>query len=353
MKIITSLFTDKHDFSKNPQLSHLNYSSKRMAYWQCCITFFATSVKVNPNERHVLYTNDFDDVIFIGINLKEFLLDLGIEIIYHPMEVFNVPDKFTSMLAGAFYKLEVLNDLGENNDSDVCLLDSDCVWIKPCDPIKRILKTGKIILFDVYKLKNLETENPHGTSRKELLEAFKEIKPDYPNPTPVMYGGEIIAGNAKNIKVIAQKLRSAYQQIIPESGELPKFKNGKKFMDGMEVFSSFVYNMLNMKHVDSEEAGIMRRIWTAPNINNASITDMNLMIWHLIAEKHRGIPILSERVLEKNSVFWRLENEKIGEFLGGYLGIPERKVKIKEKSFLETLLPRIENKLKEKIAGFK
>jgi hypothetical protein len=353
MKIITSLYTDKHDFSINPQLYHLNYSSKRMAYWQCCVTFFATSIKVNPNEQHILYTNDFDDVIFNGVNLKGFFLDLGVEIIYHPMEVFNVSDKFTSMLAGAFYKLEVLNALGENNDSDVCLLDSDCIWIKPCDPVKRILKTGKIVLFDVYKLKDLETECPHGTSRKELLEAFKQINPEFPNSEPVRYGGEIIAGQAKSIKEIATRLRNAYQQIISKAGELPKFKNGKKFMDGMEVFSSFVYNTLPMKKADAEESGILRRIWTSPNLNNVSSNDMNLVIWHLIAEKNRGIPILAERVLEKDSVFWRLKIERIGEYLGGYLGIPERKVKIKERSFLEKLLPGIENKLKEKFAGFK
>jgi hypothetical protein len=353
MKIITTLFTDKKDTSKNPQLYHLNNSNKRLIYWQCCVTFFATSVKLNPNEHHVLYTNDPDDAYFNDVNIKDFLINLGVEIIHLPMKLFNVPHKFSSFLSGAFYKLEVLHDLGKNNDSDVCLLDSDCIWIKPCDPIKEFLAKDKIVLFDVYKLRDLETESPHGTSRKELFEVFKKIDPNYRNPAPVRYGGEIIAGNAKSIKTIAKSLGAVYQQIVQEAAELPKFKNGKKFMDGMEVFSSFVYNLLPMKQVDSEDTRILRRIWTSPQVNNVSKNDMSLVIWHLIAEKSRGIPLLAEEVLDQDSNFWKLNKEGLPDFLGGYLGIPKRKVKIKEASFLEKLLPYVKNMLKEKIIGFR
>jgi hypothetical protein len=347
MKIITSLFTDKHDYSKNPQLYHLNNSHKRLVYWKCCATFFATSVKVNPDEQHVLYTNDADDIFFNGVNIKEFLTDLGVEIIYLPLKLYNVPHKYSSFLAGAFYKLEVLNELQIGNNSDICLLDSDCIWLKSCERIKEIIGQGKIVLFDVYKLKG-EDSDPHGNTKQEMYEVFRQLNPEYPNPAPVRYGGEIIAGDSDNIRVIAKSLSSAYRKIITELDELPRFKNGKKFMDGMEIFSSYVYNIIPMEKVDSEEEGILRRIWTAPKVNNVKKSDKNLMIWHLIAEKHRGIPLLAEKVIDRNSVFWKVENKKACEYLGGYLGIPERKVKVKEASIMERLIPKITNRIREK-----
>ena len=40
----------------------------------------------------------------------------GVEIRYLPFEVFNPPKKFSSKLKLAFYKLDVIKDLGKENN---------------------------------------------------------------------------------------------------------------------------------------------------------------------------------------------------------------------------------------------
>ncbi len=353
MKIITSLYIDKSDYSKNPQLAHLNFNNKRIAYWECCVTFFSSSIKVNPKDHHILYTNDKSEIVINNRNIKDFLNGLGVEIIYLPFIQFNVPNKFSSYLSAAFYKLEVLYALRQENTDDICLLDSDCIWIRPADPIKKILLEDKIILYDIYKLKDNYTESPHGLSKKDLYDVFNQVLPNYPNPEPIRYGGEIVASNAKNFKKIADTMISSYNRIIKEFTHLPKFKNGKKFLDGMEFFTSFVYNMIEIEHVDTEEEMILKRIWTRQNVNTVSKSNLDLVIWHLIAEKGRGIHLLCKEVLNEKSNFWNIGLDQMPEYLGGYMGIPERKIKMKELSFLQTIIPTIKNKIKEKITALR
>lgn len=353
MKIITSLYIDKSDYSKNPQLAHLNYNNKRIAYWECCITFFSSSIKVNPQDHHILYTNDKSEIVINNKDIKDFLSGIGVQIIYLPFRQFNVPHKFSSYLSAAFYKLEVLYALSQENTDDVCLLDSDCIWIRPADKIKEILREDKIILYDIYKLKDHNTKSPHGISKNDLYEVFNQVLPGYPNRDPVRYGGEIVASNARNFKKVADTMIDSYNKIINEFTHLPKFKNGKKFLDGMEFFTSFVYNMLQIAHVDAEEEMILKRIWTRENVTTVSKSNLDLVIWHLIAEKGRGIHLFSKEVLDQKSSFWTMGTDRIPEYLGGYMGIPERKIKLNEPSFFQTILPRIKNKIKEKITALR
>lgn len=348
MKIVTSLYLDRKDLSKNPQLAHLDYQKKRLTYWQCCITFFYSSLRLNPREKHVLYTNDtVDGLPWRGKDIKEFIAGLGVTIKYLPLEFYQIPPKYSTYLFGAFYKLEVLKALKEEaDDESICLLDSDCIWIKPCEAIKERISQNNILLYDVYKIADLDVKK-HGISRRDMYNFFSAISPGYTNVAPVRFGGEIVACNSQDLKILSDNLESEFMLVMDRISSLPKFENGKKFLDGMEFFSSYVYNKIPIRWKDSGD--ILKRIWTTADVNNVSEDDVNLVIWHLIAEKSVGIPLLSQKILDQDPEHTETPDELLYEYFGGFVGIPERRVSVKKTSFMRTLIPRAKNKIREKI----
>ena len=66
-------------------------------------------------------------------------------------------------------------------------------------------------------------------------------------------------------------------------------------------------------------------MWTMDDFNNIVQADLERVIWHLPAEKSRGLYLLFKEVIKEDTGFWDVDITKFNHYLGDYVGVPERK----------------------------
>ena len=106
--IVTSICVDQDNSGPEvnyPQIGDQRQSERRLIYWQCVYTFCSTSLSVNGDKRHFVFTNDDKDVIAKGLDIKQALAEAGVSIVYRPFDVCD-PHPFSKSYRNAFYKLE-------------------------------------------------------------------------------------------------------------------------------------------------------------------------------------------------------------------------------------------------------
>lgn len=334
MNIITSICVDEneHSTSTYPNTKYSTSSQRRLFYWNCVIVFFCSSIRCNPKARHILYTNDQEPLIINGKDIYQYLKSLNVEIKYLPFSSFVPPDRISRVFKNAFYKLDVIKELGTVEGHSL-LLDSDCFWTKTDEELYALVQSDAVLLYNVYENKD-PTVKYHGISPSDMGQVFKQLDPNYPEPYPIRFGGEIISGSQQNFKYIASVLEKEFNNIINSTTEPPLFNNGKKIFDGMEFFTSYVYNKLPLNTDWINTKKFIRRIWTDVTSSFAVPSDIHLTIWHMPNEKKQGVPLLVKKILKQNSDFWTIPLSEFPHYLGKYLGVPERKSHIAKGRFL-------------------
>lgn len=297
-----------------------NTQERRAIYWKCATVSFATSVRCNPSAQHILYTNDTRELLLKGVDVKAKLKALGVEIRLLPFSSFKPPKGYSTRFRNAFYKLDVLQALSRETGAPVLLLDSDCVWVRPDNFLTQVFQKNTVLLYDYYNMSNPHTKI-HGISREEIGNLYREIDPDYPQPHPIWFGGEIIGANSEHLGQIGEQLEKVFALILAKYPEYPpRFADGTSIFDGDEYLSSFVYNQMTIPWVNA--TGYLRRIITALTYHTARPEDLNLTIWHLIEEKTQGFPLLYKEVTNENSYFWRVPLTEFSRYLGQFFGLP-------------------------------
>jgi hypothetical protein len=330
-QIATSICVDDQPqdaLSEYPMLGGAKDSNERRAiYWRLVTLFCCTSVRCNPEHKHLVYTNDKNDVFIGKVNIKQFLSNLGVEIVELPFKTFSPPDTLSKKFKNAFYKLEVIQALcmlGQPNDTSSILLDSDCIWANSSSQLHSAIQKHKILLYDIYKKDDPFEKHPaHKLSMADIGKVFKSIDSTYPEPYPIWYGGEIMGGRSSVLRIIANELEKVFNQIIEQSKTHQyTFPNGQNIFDGMEHFTSLAYNK-KLAEID-DASKFIKRLYTGETLNNVEPEDINLPIWHLPAEKQRGLLLLFKEAIRLNSKFWSVEPKNFSNYLGEYVGIPIR-----------------------------
>lgn len=336
INIVTAICVDKDTRGKNMNYPQVNsFVNRRELYWKLVTVFCCTSLKSNENHRHLVFTNDTDDIVIDNIEIKGFLRKKNVEIINLAFKEFD-PEPHSQSFRNAFYKLEVIKALGNEQHSSI-LLDSDCLWVRPSKTLTDLLEEGKqLLLIDSYqRKKDPLSKLVHNMSVKDMGDLYKGIDLAYPTAHPVWYGGEVIGGHPRHFKQIAEELSTLFPQIMNDydAGKTHSFANGKSIFDNDEFISSYIYNKLPIEVFDIWNV-FLRRMWTSPIHTDITTTDFDLPIWHLPAEKETGLSLLFREILKKGSAFKTTDD--LPKFLGERTGVPERKYKIR-KSFKETL----------------
>lgn len=327
MNIVTSICVDEDEKDLDviyPATLGASGDQRKIIYWKCVAVFFATSVRCNPTAKHILYTNDRHPVIIKGADLKVFLTGLGVDIRYVPFKHFKPPVGYSKIFKNAFYKLDVMRELGmeEENEYSI-LLDSDCVWTKHNSNIVDLFKSGEVLLYDMYQSYKNPTKGKFYEVRVKLGKLYKEVNPNYPKMEPTQFGGEFVGALNKNFKVMADLIHEAFILILASFKDPDlKLDDGRRLFDGMEFLTSYVYNSMPLKYFNAKD--FISRIWTSLKFSNATPEDRRLTVWHMPSEKTQGFPLLYDKIVNKNSKFWNVPVEEFSTYLGGYLGVPKQ-----------------------------
>ena len=325
--IVVTVCIDENEQDANvryDQLLNTSSSGRRDLYWKLAFTFCSVSCRVNPDKKHIVFTNDQKGITIKNENINQRLADMGVEVRYMPFKNFN-PSVHSKIFKNAFYKVEAIAALGAEEVGSI-LLDTDCLWVQPCPELDEFINKDELLVSDIYERSDTpDLKGPHGQSMRDMGDLYKKIDPNYPCTTPIWYGGEVVGGSSKTMHSVAEKAKKVFDQVMKKAGEgvFYNFENGKNFLDGNEQITSFVYNsgIVKVRHIND----FIRRIWTYPDINNVREGDMSLAIWHLIGEKKTGLSLLFNEALNQNSKFWNIGLLDFKYYLGEYCGIPTRK----------------------------
>lgn len=315
-------------------------------YWRCLLVFFITSKRFNKNEKHILFTNVKQLPIVDGRKISDLLTQLEVQIIFTDFK-YKTPKGYYGAFQNQFYEFSILEYISDNNTADddlYLVLDSDCIFIKPVQPLfDEAAKTGFISFEDEVKPDYVI----NGLSRIDLKNLYEDLLGKQIAEIPSYHLGEFMLCSARNIKQFFKDFIILWPQL------LSRYKDGKlKFNEEAHTLSYLYFK--NGFRASSNNI-YMRRIWTNPLFyREVRDTDSELAIWHLPAEKTFGIFRLYDLLLNHSTNFgFGMDNDSFVSLVKKLVGIPELPIKMKIEYYTISYFKAIKKRLKKAERSFR
>lgn len=279
--ISTWIYLDsKEEKSHFPQIGGDSSEEEfQKIYWRCILVFYETSIRNNKDNQHILFTNTNTLPIVDEINFKDYFKKNNIEVVVLE-NLYPLPKNYYGSFGNQFFEFSIIDHLSKimAPKDRILILDSDCIFTKPINPIYDILDTNIAATY-VYEYE--EDHKINGLTRKEMKVLFNELGYEV-DSSPLYSAGEILLASGKFIKNVAQDFPNLFQDLLQRNN------NGNlKFNEEAHVLSYYYY-----KHDASLGTlnNFIKRLWTdKTKFRNVEKKDENLAIWHLPAEKTTGI----------------------------------------------------------------
>lgn len=305
-----------------PLVATLGRAQRRDAYWKSVVTFFATSLRQNPDAHHIACTNVEKIPEISGLDVGAFLSGLGVEIVRLPFG-FRPPEGISRNFGNTFFRFDTMKFLGSMQDRDrvSILLDCDCIWLKNAGPIVDDVCDNGLQVFDYFYSPPVDRKI-HNFSRLDLGRLFRCIDPEFPVEAPLWLGADILSGTADHFAALVNEADRAHQALGgcgPD--DIPRLPNGHTIFDNDEYMISFACAKLGVH--EGRARTYLERVWTSLFYRTVRDSNMDLTVWHLPHEKTQGLPRLYKKVIDKGSPFWTLPpGPDLTEYLGAFFGIP-------------------------------
>lgn len=250
-------------------------------YWRCTLCFYASSVAVNPGKRHVFFTNVRLPTID-GVSVAEVFAQLGVETVELPI-TFRLASGSVGSWGNQFYVFDVIRYIAATGGADRwIILDSDCVWRQPIDAMEQAIDAHGAITYELDSSEHPEDEPINGLSRAGMA-AFLGRVSDQQRPRIPYFGGEIFAATLPALRDIDSRVDPLWARIVANEPDAPREE---------AHFLSILYAIIG--YAPGTANGFIRRMWTTFHHHNLARSDLDLMIWHLPAEKKTGFAELFE-----------------------------------------------------------
>ena len=312
-------------------------------YWRCVCLFFASSTRHNPQAAHQLFTT-VGEIPDVGdFQTRRFLETLGVQVVPVPF-TYLPPPGFYGAWRNQFYILDIVKHLDQHAaaDEQYVILDSDCIFTAPVQPLSEALNRCGLLALDL----NLPPEEDiNGITRREMTEIFQDLGQPCPEEPAAYYGGEAFAATAEAIHRLAREVDPLWQY------GLERFRAGKPKFNEEAHFLSYLY--LKLGYASPTANPFIRRIWTQRKLLTANQADFSLIIWHVPAEKKYGLRRLFNEMARPDSRFWTVPpGAGFARYVAHFVGIPRRSLLKKTQDLLDAVgwqlqsrLPRLRGRL--------
>ncbi len=295
--LATWIHLDGHDDeSIYPQMGARSTSQVfQNTYWRCVVTFFATSERTNGGSvRPVLFTNAKTFPVVDGVDVKEFLDKLGVEVRIVPF-TYKPPEGYYPAWRNQFYILDILKDLATIEDAKrYVVLDSDCIIAAPLDGLYDEIDKSEVVL--LVGSEDLDWST-NGLTCHQMKDIFEELDGKPMDFTPLYYDGELFAANAKGLSKLVAEIDPIWQ------ASLERFQQGKLKFNEEAHFLGYLYHRTG--YAPGDQTKRVRRIWTqAPYVTTVA-SDADVEVWHLPAEKTKGLRQVFVDIRKPESWFWK------------------------------------------------
>lgn len=296
----------------------------RDVYRRCIGVFFASARRANPDARLLLYLNtpwvtsrsaDAEDV-------GRVLAWLDVEQIVVPYSHMP-PESWSKAWRNQFFVLDVVEDLVQRCDpADLAVvLDSDIVWASKdsATSMWQRIFIDELLTYDVgYSPEHVV----NGLSREMLTRPGEEIGIARQGGVAISYmGGEFIGARVDRLCDLHRACDEYWAKLMHRHAD-----DSHLLFEEAHLLS-LAYARLGVKVGNANS--FVRRIWTQPlKPKNARLSDCDLALWHVPAEKNYGLRrLFYQHVAHGHAVsFIEMAQEPFSQTVPLMLGIPRNGV---------------------------
>lgn len=262
--------------------------SSHLIYWRCVLVFFTLAKKQisgRDDVRLCLFTNVARLPVVDGVDLGPYLEKLEVDIIQID---FRWRPRFPQRAwYNQFFVFDILDyfEVHAHDQDHFIVADSDCLAVASLEPMFATLVEDGYLTIDVATEPD---ENINGITRRHaatlygVLGGFKQ-----PLVAPY-YGGEFFGISGRYLGSFLALSRDAFA-INNRRAE-----SGMAYLTEEAHVLSFVFLQLGVTAANADR--YVRRIWTTWKSNNTRLSDLDLPVWHVPAEKILGIHKLSRQI---------------------------------------------------------
>lgn len=274
-----------------PQVSSRSDSATAQAvYWRCTVCFFASSLALNPQARHVLYTNGPVPAVD-GHDVAAMLERWGVEVIRWPVSM-RLHRGAVESWGNQFYVFDVIeHHIADPSAGPLILLDSDCLWLRPVSPMLAAIDRHQALTYLFNAGEYAEGAPINGQTRAGLARFLAQT--GGPALARVEYcGGELIAASAPFLRRLHDRFVQLWPAVLEQSEDAPREE--AHLLSILYAAEGIALGTANH---------FIRRMWTTFKHNNLQPTDTDLTIWHLPAEKRTGFADLFGQIVAAGDAF--------------------------------------------------
>ena len=292
-------------------------------YWRCVAVFFASSARHALEARRVLFTNVAAVPRVDGHDLGGLLRRLGVEVVPLPY-TFLPPDDYFGAWRNQFYVFDAIRWLADEvvEDGGGLLLDSDCVFVRSAGVLSEAAQEHGALTYDF----GLPPQGRNGLTPEATATLWADLDRELDAPGgsareaacgPTYHGGEIVAATGAMLRHIDALAGPLWAELMRRHATgRPKFNEEAQAL-------TYLYERLGVARGTANP--FLRRIWTTlVGYSDVQPSDLDLVVWHLPAEKRYGLRRLFADVMDESSPFWRLDGDAWRSHLAGRLGVPRR-----------------------------
>lgn len=324
-----------------PQTGQMSSSSGHQnIYWRCLLLFYVTSRRFNLTQQHLFFTNVRVLPVVDGKNVSELLKELQVRVIYTDFK-YRTPRGYFGMFQNQFYEfsiLEYISFLDGNQEDLYLILDSDCIFLHPLEPLFKEAAVKGFMSFEDDCTTELVI---HGLSRRDMKSLYEDLLGKPVSEIPGYHLGEFFLASKANIGIILADFLFLWPEMLRrnELGE-PKFN---------EEAHTLSYIYYKNGFVASPKRTIMKRIWTNPVFyRNTEPSDAELSIWHLPAEKTYGLASLYKLfVMDMTDFGLGIGNEQYRQIVMKELGVPHLSLYMRLKYYILSYSRALNKRIKK------
>ncbi|QNT70747.1 hypothetical protein [Defluviicoccus vanus] len=290
------------------QAPNLKTMSRRNVYWQNIAVMMATARMFAPaGAELIVFSTDPPTKEAAPI-----LAAVDANIVDTPFQ-YRPPKNFYHAFNGAFYLLDAMNWCAANRakNCDYLFLDPDCVMTGDINAMQATLRTSDII---AYELPYRRDWRNSGLLHDDLCALCREFSGRADTSGVKQYGGELYAFNATGL----QQLTSALPEVW--EANLARFAAGKAKFNTEEHLISYLF-WRDAPRIYDAKGRFVKRFWTGTRYRNYRKGEEALPVWHLPAEKDRGIPRIFKDIETQKFGLTSTDREKTKRYLASSLGL--------------------------------
>ena len=328
--------------SEFPQMAAPSSSlAFQSVYWRCLYVLFSSSIRLNRSARHILFCNTQPPVVD-GVDIGAALSALGVEVVELPFKS-RPPQGFMSEFENTHYFFDILSALEELDCRRIVFLDADCIFLRPAEHFEPLIDEVGIV---TYEWPVALGKRIVGTTREDIQEVARDVfGVDVDQPPPIC-GGEFFAAT----KPALAEFNRLAREFWPIN--LERWSAGKTCVYTEQHIIALI--MCAQRWPVGLANDYVARVWTHLRSNNISANTTSMHVLHLPAEKSTGFRYLYDDAIQRDSLYWSLNEDDWRGYVLRRLGLPRRsKAKLAKDVFhmRGRLMSKLQQRLLQAIQG--